>query len=102
MKWVFFIVKVVDGGSKATFNCSVHGGEGVVSISWLKDGRPLLEGGRINYPHDKESLLLEGVSKLDHGMYQCYVRSADETAQGTSQLTLGGKSFNSLMLVKIY
>ncbi|XP_075215282.1 cell adhesion molecule Dscam2-like [Lycorma delicatula] len=81
--------QVVDGGSKATFNCSVHGGEGVISISWLKDGRPLLEGGRINYPHDKESLVLEGVSKLDHGMYQCYVRSGEETAQGTSQLTLG-------------
>lgn len=85
-----FCFQVVDGGSKATFNCSVHGGEGVSSITWLKDGQLLHEGGRVNFPHEKESLVLESVSKLDHGMYQCYVRSGDETAQGTSQLTLGG------------
>ncbi|XP_039277671.1 Down syndrome cell adhesion molecule-like protein Dscam2 [Nilaparvata lugens] len=81
--------QVVDGGSRAVFNCSVHGGEGAVSIVWMKDARPLHEGGRISFQQQNEILVIEGVSKIDRGMYQCYVRSGEETAQGTSQLTLG-------------
>ncbi|RZF43885.1 hypothetical protein LSTR_LSTR007221, partial [Laodelphax striatellus] len=81
--------QVVDGGSRAVFNCSVHGGEGIVSIVWMKDARPLHEGGRISLQQQNEILIIEGVSKIDRGMYQCYVRSGEETAQGTSQLTLG-------------
>ena len=44
--------QVVDAGRTAVFNCTVRGGQaqgvGVASASFLKDGEPLVQGGRIS------------------------------------------------------
>lgn len=62
-----------------------------MSISWLKDGRPLLEGGQVSFLQGSEVVLLRGVTKHNRGMYQCMARSGDETAQASAELALGGK-----------
>ncbi|XP_075215283.1 cell adhesion molecule Dscam2-like [Lycorma delicatula] len=81
--------QLVDGGSEASFNCTVHGGAGTISRTWLKDGQSLLEDGHVNILEIGEQLLLKGVTKHDRGMYQCFAKSGDETAQATSELALG-------------
>lgn len=41
----------------------------------------------------QQTLKIDHVERSDRGMYQCVVSNADETAQGTAQLKLGGKKF---------
>lgn len=86
--------QVVDAGARASFNCSVQGGGGGGSlhVAWLKDARPLTDGAGITMLHGGETLLLSSVGKSDRGMYQCVARSGDESAQGSAELTLGGKA----------
>ena len=84
--------QVVDAGTPATFNCSVQGGSGGIHISWLKDARPLLDGPRVSVLQQGQVLLVRNVKKSDRGMYQCVARSGDESAQGSAELTLGGRS----------
>ncbi|XP_039278210.1 Down syndrome cell adhesion molecule-like protein Dscam2 isoform X4 [Nilaparvata lugens] len=93
--------QAVDGGSSAVFNCSVQGGSGggsgggeTPSVQWLKDGRPLLEGGQVGFVRGgggggSETLLMRSVTKHNRGMYQCFARSGDETAQASAELALG-------------
>lgn len=84
--------QVVDAGSTATFNCTVDMGTDFSgSIFWFKDGRPVLEGPRINILHNGKVLHIRGVRRNDRGMYQCFVRNGEESAQGSAELTLGGK-----------
>lgn len=83
--------QIVDAGTPAMFNCSVLGGSGSIHISWLKDGRPLLDSPYVSILQQGEVLLLRSVRKLDRGMYQCVARSNDESAQGSAELTLGGE-----------
>ena len=83
--------QIVDAGTPAMFNCSVLGGSGSIHISWLKDGRPLLDSPYVSILQQGEVLLLRSVRKLDRGMYQCMARSNDESAQGSAELTLGGE-----------
>ncbi|XP_075216136.1 cell adhesion molecule Dscam2-like [Lycorma delicatula] len=80
--------QVVDGGSSATINCTVDGGDGRISIAWLKDGHSLMEGSNVQFLSDGAGLLLTFVTKRDRGMYQCLARSGDETAQATAELVL--------------
>lgn len=81
---------MVDGGSLASINCTVDGGDGRISIAWLKDGQPLMEGGQVQFIGDSTGLILSSVSKHDRGMYQCLARSGDETAQASAELVLEG------------
>ncbi|GLH10491.1 Protein sidekick [Gryllus bimaculatus] len=62
---------------------------GGAHVTWLKDGRPLLDGPRVSVLPGGHTLLVRSVHKSDRGMYQCMARSGDESAQGSAELTLG-------------
>nr|CAD7578394.1 unnamed protein product [Timema californicum] len=87
---VFSHPQKVDAGTATTFNCSVVGG-GVTGthLAWLKNGRPLTEGARVSVLAGGEVLLVRAVRKEDRGMYQCFARSGEESAQSSGELTLG-------------
>lgn len=61
-----------------------------MSIAWLKDGQPLMEGGQFQFINDGTGLVLASVTKHDRGMYQCLARSSDETAQASAEIVLEG------------
>lgn len=89
--------QMVDAGASATFNCTVDiGTDFTGSLFWLKDGRPVLEGPRIGVLQSGRVLYIRGVQRSDKGMYQCFVRSGDESAQASAELSLGGWSFRFL------
>ncbi|XP_033230988.1 Down syndrome cell adhesion molecule-like protein Dscam2 isoform X4 [Belonocnema kinseyi] len=75
-------VQTIDFGRPATFTCNVKGNP-VKTISWLKDGKPL--------GHEEQTLRIESVKKEDKGMYQCFIRNDQESAQATTELKLGGR-----------
>ncbi|XP_076672500.1 Down syndrome cell adhesion molecule 1 isoform X6 [Andrena cerasifolii] len=74
--------QTIDFGRPATFNCNVRGNP-IKTISWLKDGKPL--------GLEEAVLRIESVKKEDKGMYQCFVRNDQESAQATAELKLGGR-----------
>lgn len=74
--------QTVDFGRPATFTCNVRGNP-IKTISWMKDGKPL--------GHEDAVLRIESVKKEDKGMYQCFVRNDQESAQSTAELKLGGR-----------
>ncbi|CAD6214602.1 GSCOCG00004137001-RA-CDS, partial [Cotesia congregata] len=75
-------VQTVDFGRPATFTCNVRGNP-IKTISWMKDGKAL--------GHEDAILRIESVKKEDKGMYQCFVRNDQESAQATAELKLGGR-----------
>lgn len=80
-------VQTIDFGRPATFTCNVKGNP-VKTISWLKDGKPLGQ--------EEQTLRIESVKKEDKGMYQCFIRNDQESAQATAELKLGGRCKFSL------
>lgn len=80
-------------GGSAEFRCletsqQPHQSAPALSITWLKDGRPLPGPARST----GDRLLIPGVGREDRGMYQCLVRRAEgETAQAAAELQLGGE-----------
>ncbi|XP_076390051.1 Down syndrome cell adhesion molecule 1 isoform X26 [Megachile rotundata] len=74
--------QTIDFGRPATFTCNVRGNP-IKTISWLKDGKPL--------GLEEPVLRIESVKKEDKGMYQCFVRNDQESAQATAELKLGGR-----------
>ncbi|XP_024939108.1 Down syndrome cell adhesion molecule-like protein Dscam2 isoform X46 [Cephus cinctus] len=74
--------QTVDFGRPATFTCSVEGNP-IKTISWLKDGKRLAL--------EDPVLRIDSVKKEDKGMYQCFVRNDQESAQATAELKLGGR-----------
>ncbi|KAJ8667920.1 hypothetical protein QAD02_009583, partial [Eretmocerus hayati] len=74
--------QTIDFGRPATFTCNVKGNP-IKTVSWLKDGKPL--------GHEEASLRIESVKKDDKGMYQCFIRNDQESAQATAELKLGGR-----------
>ncbi|XP_058804449.1 cell adhesion molecule Dscam2 isoform X4 [Phymastichus coffea] len=74
--------QTIDFGRPATFTCNIKGNP-IKTISWLKDGKPL--------SHEETVLRIESVKKDDKGMYQCFVRNDQESAQATAELKLGGR-----------
>lgn len=84
----------MDFGRPATLTCNYEGNP-VKTISWLKDGKKLSS-------HDGRVLRIDSVRKEDKGMYQCFVRNEQESAQGSAELKLGGRCmyiFNNLNLL---
>lgn len=75
-------IQTIDFGRPATFTCTVQGNP-IKTVSWLKDGKPLGLEERV--------LRIESVKKEDKGMYQCFVRNDQESAQATAELKLGGR-----------
>nr|XP_027209811.1 Down syndrome cell adhesion molecule-like protein Dscam2 [Penaeus vannamei] len=76
-------VQTVEFGQPATFTCSYQGNP-VKSLTWLKDGIPL--------DHKEAVLRIGTVGHADKGMYQCFVRNDQESAQGTAELRLEEES----------
>ncbi|XP_031786534.1 Down syndrome cell adhesion molecule-like protein Dscam2 isoform X10 [Nasonia vitripennis] len=74
--------QTIDFGRPATFTCNIKGNP-IKTISWLKDGKPL--------GHEETTLRIESVKKDDKGMYQCFIRNDQESAQATAELKLGGR-----------
>lgn len=58
-------------------------GNPIKTINWLKDGRSL--------DHHDAILRIEAVRKEDKGMYQCFIRNDQESAEATAELKLGGR-----------
>lgn len=75
----------VDVGARAVLTCVVSGTSlhPTATRTWLKDGHVIGPGA--------ESLVLQKVQREDAGMYQCLVRTEDDSAQSSVQLRLGGK-----------
>ncbi|XP_068085516.1 cell adhesion molecule Dscam2 [Anabrus simplex] len=82
-------IQVVNSGKSATFNCSVAGSP-IDSVYWLHNADHVSElaGSRVRLlsPH---TLHVSAVTRLDRGMYQCFVSNDRETAQGSAELRLG-------------
>lgn len=68
---------MVDYGRPATFKCNYKGNP-VKQVYWLKNGEPL--------GHTEATLRINSVKKDDRGMYQCFVRNDQESAQVGKQL----------------
>ncbi|XP_071455023.1 cell adhesion molecule Dscam1 [Hetaerina americana] len=74
--------QTVDFGRPAVFTCNFEGNP-VKTIGWLKDGRSM--------NHEDSVLRIDSVKKEDKGMYQCFVRNDQESAQASAELKLGGR-----------
>ena len=74
--------QVVDYGRSATFKCSYKGNP-IKEVIWFKNG--------VNIGHSDDILRIESVKREDKGMYQCFVRNDQESAQATAELKLGGR-----------
>ncbi|XP_068990773.1 Down syndrome cell adhesion molecule 1 isoform X1 [Neodiprion pinetum] len=74
--------QTIDFGRPAKFVCNFEGNP-IKTISWLKDGKPL--------QFEESILTIDAVKKEDKGMYQCFVRNDQESAQATAELKLGGR-----------
>lgn len=77
------IVQTVDFGRPAVLTCNFEGNP-VKTVSWLKDGKPISA-------NDGRNLKIESVRKDDKGMYQCFVRNEQESAQASAEVKLGGR-----------
>ena len=76
-------VQTVDFGRSAVFTCN-YDGNPVKTVSWLKDGKKISG-------HDGSVLKIDSVRKEDKGMYQCFVRNEQESAQSSAELKLGSR-----------
>ncbi|XP_055906132.1 cell adhesion molecule Dscam2 isoform X18 [Eupeodes corollae] len=74
--------QTVDFGRPAVFTCQ-YTGNPIKTISWLKDGKKI--------GHSDAVLRIESVKKEDKGMYQCFVRNDQESAEASAELKLGGR-----------
>lgn len=75
-------MQTVDYGRPATLTCNPEGNP-IKSISWMKDG--------VAISHTDNVLRIEQVRREDKGMYQCFVRNDQESAQASAELKLGGR-----------
>ncbi|CAL8111483.1 unnamed protein product [Orchesella dallaii] len=75
-------VQTMDFGRPATFTCHYQGSP-VKNVTWMKDGKRI---------QTTESVIrIDAVRREDKGMYQCFVRNDQDSAQSTSELKLGGR-----------
>ncbi|XP_068899440.1 cell adhesion molecule Dscam1 isoform X34 [Tenebrio molitor] len=75
-------VQTIDFGRPAVFTCNFEGNP-IKTINWLKDGHPI--------DHTDAVLRIESVRKEDKGMYQCFIRNDQESAEAIAELKLGGR-----------
>ncbi|XP_056643974.1 cell adhesion molecule Dscam2 isoform X2 [Diorhabda sublineata] len=75
-------IQTIDFGRPAVFTCKFEGNP-IKTVSWLKDGNPI--------DHSDPVLKIEAVRKEDKGMYQCFIRNDQESAEATAELKLGGR-----------
>nr|XP_040576477.1 Down syndrome cell adhesion molecule-like protein Dscam2 isoform X20 [Lepeophtheirus salmonis] len=74
--------QVVDYGRSVTFKCNYKGNP-IKEVFWLKNGKSI--------NHNENTLRINSVKKDDRGMYQCFIRNEQESAQATAELKLGGR-----------
>jgi Down syndrome cell adhesion molecule len=60
-------------------------------ITWSKDGLPLQSSGKISIQDQGKMLYIDHVQREDAGMYQCLIRTDDDSAQGSAEIRLGGE-----------
>lgn len=89
---------IVKEGISVTFTCNVTGPQ-ITSLVWTKNLKPIITSARTKLI-SSEVLQIYSVQREDKGMYQCYVRSNDHSAQGSAQLILEGK-FLKLIIISI-
>lgn len=75
-------VQTIDFGRPAVFTCNFEGNP-IKQIVWLKDAKDI--------GHHDAVLRIESVKKEDKGMYQCFVRNDQESAEASAELKLGGR-----------
>ncbi|XP_076265886.1 Down syndrome cell adhesion molecule 1 isoform X19 [Rhynchophorus ferrugineus] len=75
-------VQTIDFGRPAVFTCKFEGNP-IKTISWMKDGNKI--------DHTDAVLKIDAVRKEDKGMYQCFIRNDQESAEATAELKLGGR-----------
>ncbi|XP_035704480.1 Down syndrome cell adhesion molecule-like protein Dscam2 isoform X15 [Folsomia candida] len=75
-------VQTVDFGRPATFTCHYQGSP-VKNITWMKNGKRL--------PQTEAVIRIDAVRREDRGMFQCFVRNDQDSAQSTAELKLGGR-----------
>lgn len=80
--------QTVDLGKSATLHCSSTGIP-QSTIWWLKDGQPLRTGSRVRLLSN-DQIKITSVTKEDRGMYQCFVKNEQDSAQDTAEIRLGG------------
>lgn len=78
-------VQTIDFGRPAVFACE-YTGNPIKTISWMKDGKPIA--------HTEPTLRIDAVKKEDKGMYQCFIRNDQESAEASAELKLGGRCKN--------
>ncbi|GBN95269.1 hypothetical protein AVEN_212823-1 [Araneus ventricosus] len=76
-------------GESVIFNCSIKG-HPVHSVTWVKNLNPVVANSRIRYL-SRDLLQVAPIVREDKGMYQCFVTNDFGMAQGTAELSLGGK-----------
>lgn len=74
--------QTVDFGRPAVFTCHFSGNP-IKTVSWMKDGKSI--------GHSDAVLRIESVKKEDKGMYQCFIRNDQESAEASAELKLGGR-----------
>ena len=84
--------QVVDYGRSATFKCHYEGNP-INDVLWFKNG--------VNIGHSENILRIDSVKREDKGMYQCFVRNDQESAQATAELKLGGR-FDPPEFIKVF
>ncbi|BES94143.1 IGc2 [Nesidiocoris tenuis] len=76
-------VQTVDFGRPVLLTCNYEGNP-VKTVSWIKDGKAL--------PGQNNAVMkIDSVKKEDKGMYQCFVRNEQESAQASAELKLGSR-----------
>lgn len=79
----------LDVGKSTTLSC-VASGYPISSVTWTKDGEPLIENDRVRLL-TQYIVRIESIQREDKGMYQCFAKNNEEVAQGIAELKLGGK-----------
>ncbi|XP_063827230.1 immunoglobulin superfamily DCC subclass member 3-like [Ostrinia nubilalis] len=89
------VSKEVIRASTVRFNCTATG-RPAPTVTWYKDGQPLVLGGRFNLRSanfgSRYELVIGGVTSADAGIYQCFASSLGSIASGWASLGVGGAS----------
>ncbi|KAF8795950.1 Down syndrome cell adhesion molecule-like [Argiope bruennichi] len=79
---------LVDAEKPVTLKCNISGYP-VDSVTWMKDTRALADNsGRVRML-TRDIIHINSVGREDRGVYQCFVRNADDSAQASAELVLG-------------
>lgn len=88
---------LVDAEKPVTLKCNISGYP-VDSVTWMKDTRALADNsGRVRML-TRDIIHINSVGREDKGVYQCFVRNSDDSAEASAELVLGGKCFKIYLI----